>query len=296
MTRKIAFVGTCQTTGMAAVARALLGDAWEVEGHHIGAQLDAEAILQRITGYDVIVTQVRVEDRPNAALFMNELQGKAGQIIEMPPFVFTGLHPDMTYVFNAGGVVAGYHSDMHSLIALAAFLLDLPVRRAVSLYNTYIFAEIGYFDAYASSYQVMLAQFDGAGYNLRGMPERWMADSGPFMYTINHPSIAVLGHMAVLALARAGILSVDAQAPSGIIDNLHEAFCAPLFPGLARRLGFGGSTDYLRPLYLGADRQISLAEYVLQSYAIYQDVGREVLASDQVMLVRDKLAQLLARC
>jgi hypothetical protein len=211
----------------------------------------------------------------------------------MPTFVFTGLHPDVTYLVIEDKIWNGAQSPMHSLLSLACYLLDLPAQRAASLFNAYIFAEIGYFSAYAASYEVMVRNFDAAGYDLRGMPDLWMATNGPFMYTINHPSISVLSHMAVLALARAGLTAGDAKLPEGVDDYLHRSLVAPVFPEIARRIGCSGSREYLRPLHFGANRAVSLLDYVEESYADFRSLDRGLLALDNVVRVRDLLAVLL---
>jgi Polysaccharide biosynthesis enzyme WcbI len=296
MSRRIAFVGSCQVTGMAAASRAVSqqrGHDWQIEAYHIGAPLNEREIFRLIQGFDVVISQVDISDKPNAILQADSLRGHVGQCVYMPVFVFTGLHPDMTYVFIQDMVWNGAQSPMHSLLSLACYLLDLPARRAASLFNAYVFAEIGYFSAYEASYAVMVSDFDAAGYDLRGMPERWMETSGPFMYTINHPSISVLSHMVVLALARAGLIAVGYNAPDGVDDYLHQHLVAPVFPELARRIGFSGSHEYLRPLQFGTDRTVSLLEYVQESYADFRGVDRSLLASGPVVRVRDRLSVLL---
>lgn len=296
MNQRIAFIGSCQVTGMAAAACALskqLGHDWQIEAYHIGTPLNAEQIFEKIRCFDVVISQVHISDKPNAILQAASLRGHVGQCIYIPTFVFTGLHPDMTYHVIQDKIWNGAQSPMHSLISMACYLLDLPAQRAASLFNAYIFAELGYFSAYAASYEVMVRDFDAAGYDLRGMPDLWMATNGPFMYTINHPSISVLSHMAVLALARAGLTAGDAKLPEGVDDYLHRSLVAPVFPEIARRIGCSGSRKYLRPLHFGANRAVSLLDYVEESYADFRSLDRGLLASDNVVRVRDLLAVLL---
>lgn len=296
MNQRIAFVGSCQVTGMAAATRALaqqLGHDWQVEAFHIDAPLNAEQIFSKIREFDVVISQVNISDGSNVILQADALKGHVSKSIFMPTFVFTGLHPDMTYLVIQDKVWHGAQSPMHSLISIACYLLDLPAQRAASLFNAYIFAELGYFSAYATSYEVMARDFEAAGYDLWGMPERWMATNGPFMYTINHPSISVLSHMAVLALRRTGLIAGDTNAPEGVDDYLHQHLVAPVFPELAQRIGYLGSREYLRPLQFGSDRTFSLLEYVQESYADYRGVDRSLLTSGEVVRVRDRLSVLL---
>jgi hypothetical protein len=199
----------------------------------------------------------------------------------------------MAYLVIQDKIWNGAQSPMHSLISIACYLLDLPAQRAASLFNAYIFAEMGYFSAYTASYEVMVRDFDAAGYNLRGMPERWMATNGSFMYTINHPSISVLSHLAAIALMQADLIDSDTTVPEGVDDYLHEHLVAPVFPEIARRIGCSGSREYLRPLQFGADRNVSLVSYVEEQYADFRQVDRSLLASVDVDRVRDRLSVLL---
>lgn len=281
---------------MAATGRALarqLGHDWQVEAFHIDAPLNAEQIFAKIQGFDVVISQVNISDKSNAILQADALKGHVSKSIFIPTFVFTGLHPDMTYLIIQDKVWNGAQSPMHSLISIACYLLDLPAQRAASLFNAYIFAELGYFSAYAASYEVMVRDFNAAGYDLSGMPERWMATNRPFMHTINHPSISVLSHMAVLALRRTGLIAGDIDAPEGVDDYLNQHLVAPVFPELARRIGCWGGREYLRPCQFGSDRTVSLLEYVQESYVDYRGVDRSLLASGEVVRVRDRLSALL---
>jgi hypothetical protein len=292
VTHRLAFVGSCQVAGLRATAAALRPDV-EVEAYHIGAQLSAEEIAERIVGFDTVITQIADTDPHTPNLSPSALKDKVGNVVLIPTFVFPGLHPDMIYIFNEGRPVPGAFSDMHSLIIATGYALGLSEERTQKLFNSYIFAELGYFVSYETSYQIMVEQFAAHGYDMKGMPEKWMQDSGGFMYTINHPAISVLSHMAVDSLKRAGLVEEGTAAPAGVRDNLFEAFVAPVFPPLARRIGIPENEVFLKPLGYQGDREVSLEEYIHRSFAIYRDLPKEVVLTDQVRSAAEKLDAIL---
>jgi hypothetical protein len=292
VTHRLAFVGSCQVTGMRAATTLLRPDI-EIEAHHVGAHLNAQQIADRIMGYDTVVTQIGEGDANFPELAPSLIEPKVGKLISIPIFVFSGLHPDMIYIFRDGGPLPGAFSDMHSLITVSGYLLGLSEERTKALFNAFIFSELGYFAAYEASYPAMVDQFTDAGYDMRGQPERWIQETGSFMYTINHPAISVLSLMALESLKRAGLVSQDALVPTGVDDYLHSAFVAPVFSPLARRIGIREEETFLKPVHMGENREVSLAEYIAASYAIYRDLPVEALQSDQIRHACEKLRTLL---
>lgn len=281
MKHKLAIIGTCQVTGMRLAAIQLRPDL-HVDAYHVGAQFTAEEVAEKIFGFDTVISQIVENDQQFPALSPSAIRGSVGNLISIPKFVFTGLHPDMLYIFQNGRPVPGYFSEMHSLIVVSSYIMGLSEARTTRLFNAYVFAELGYFACYELSHGNMLAQFAAAGYNLEGCTQKWLNEHGSFMYTVNHPSIEVLAHLAVESLKRAELVSPETLPPADVEDHLYQSFVAPVFSPLARRIGVAENDVFLKPTQFGSDRGISLSAYVNASFDIYRQLDPNVLMSDEV--------------
>ncbi|SFV08284.1 hypothetical protein SAMN02799631_04706 [Methylobacterium sp. 174MFSha1.1] len=278
---RIGFIGSCQVAGMKATAEKLLPSAL-IDAQHIHVTMRPEDVREHVRHFDVVITQVGDGDADMPYLRASSLTSPTLKAVYLPTFVFSGLHPDMAYIADHGKVVHGAHSDMHSIIGAACFLAQLSEARAAKLFNKYIFAELGYFAEYEVSYRFMRETYAAAGYDVDGLVERLLAESGAFMHTINHPSIQIIAELTTQALKKAGIVAPDVAVPTDVHDALKEHFVGPVFPPLARSIGLAGSTTYLKPAQSGDDREIGLEEYLKRSYEIYRSVDRETIAQGRI--------------
>lgn len=294
---RIAFVGSCQVAGLAAAARAFLPgvdtSVWHIGVHPKDSE---EEIREKLEGFDLIVTMVP-DSGPHELLRISRLRTEGLPAILLPTFSFTGFHPDIVYIPGADGtLVHGLGSDYHSSIAAAAFVVGLPVKRAVGLFNQYIFARLGFFEVFPASRAALIDLFQSEGYDIAPLFEHWLRVAGPFMYTINHPHIVVMTTLCKLVLERAGYVSETTPLPTGVEDYLREHFVWPVYPELARRFGVPGSLTFLRykyALFPWQRREISLAEYVAGCYEIYEGVDRSVLASGVIGQVAERLREVV---
>ena len=292
MTLRLAFVGNCQVAGLRAAAKLLRPDI-QIDSYHINVPLSAAEIAERITGYDTVVTQIREGDERHGALAPSAVSSRVFSVIPIPAFVFRGLHPDMIYISRDGGHVPGPFSETHSLIVVASFLLGFSEKRTLGLFNAYIFAELGYFTPYQASYEMIVRQFDEAGFDMRGKPELWLRDYGSFMHTVNHPAIVVLSQLATDILKRAELIAQDVAPPSDVVDGLYDALVAPVFAPLARRIGLPGNDVFLKPARLGPDRELRLADFVRESFAFYRAMPSDILQGAAIEQACDKLKAIL---
>ena len=291
---KVAFVGNCQAPGIVASLKSLLPEA-TVEGWHFGAQaIKGEELLARLADFDVVMKNLP-EGHADNLFDLNRLGERFARVVAIPPVAFTGFHPDIAYVFHGGRAVRGIFGDYHSAIIAAAFLLGLPPDRVPGLFNSLIYARLGYFDAFQRAKEEFIAQHREHGYEIAPHFDRWLA-GGAFMYTINHPRIEVLSTIATMAAIRAGLVAPDTPIPDGVFDNLEASGIWPTYPELAQRIGIAGSMVFTRGRHevrQGEPREIGLTEAVEISYRRYEATPDLNLARGRVAFVRDRLKELL---
>lgn len=279
---RILFIGSCQVAGMGATANKLLPNA-KIDSQHIFATIQPEDASEYVKNFDIVVTQIAEDDERMPHIRASVLNSPALKAVYLPTFVFTGLHPDMTYIMEDHKIIPGAHSDVHSTIAAACFLLGMDGTRAAKLFNKYVFSELGYLEQYQISHRFMIETFESAGYDAYGLVERVLADSNSFMHTMNHPAISIISELTTQALKRAGVISSDVAAPADVPDSLFNSFVAPVFPPIAQMIGINGSATYLKPNHPSESREIELDEYIDLSYRIYKNIDRNVIAQNSIL-------------
>lgn len=161
----------------------------------------------------------------------------------LPSVVFMGYHPDCIYLPNIRAAGTGLPSDYQSAIAVAGFLSGRSPRDTLLLYNSYICAAAGYHDRFLQASATLEAHFVSLGFpDLAEHISGWAA-GGPFMHTINHPRIDVLGDIAFAVARKAGLSVQTAPRTS---DALAKATRWPVYPPIAARLGIAGSLRLVR--------------------------------------------------
>ncbi|MGA0545541.1 WcbI family polysaccharide biosynthesis putative acetyltransferase [Brevundimonas sp. VNH65] len=289
---RIAFVGSCQVSGFQSTTRALLPDL-HVEAYHVGAPYSEAEILERVQGFDTIVTQI--EYPAESVLLPAALEGHAGQVIYLPTFSFTGLHPDLTYATRKGEIFKGAMTDYHSLITLTGYQMGLDEGRVERLFNAHIFAELGYFDAFSASRRLLADRGRAAGYDFEAKVDRWLATGEVFMHTNNHPTIAVLSELAVEALVRAGLLDQGITPPTGVDDMLAQHFTSPIFPPLAKRLELPGGWMFQKRMNGDEPRDLSLRDYIALDFAHYRTEDLSEVRSWRHDAAHETLERLIRR-
>lgn len=241
-------IGNCQADGLAdwlaALSPDLTVEAFSVTGvapDDPEAQARWRALMDRS---DWVVMQTGPAHRARFGLPEPEaLRAEGRRVTRAPWIIFRGFHPDCTYLFHQGAPIPGAAGPLQSAIALAARLEDLPRERALRLYNAYVYARLGYFDAHAAGLDLMREEWSAVGLDA----SRWLApQTTPFMHTINHPVPAMLEDVARQLLAGAGLSAAPtpADAPP---DRLVGGGIWPVYPEIAERLGMEGGTAYRRP-------------------------------------------------
>ncbi|HEX3945031.1 MAG TPA: WcbI family polysaccharide biosynthesis putative acetyltransferase, partial [Rhizomicrobium sp.] len=112
-----------------------------------------------------------------------------------------------------------------------------------------------------------LSQAAELGYELSHDFEDWER-SGVFMYTPNHPSLAVLITVAAAAGRKAG-LPVERTAADGMQDKLGRLLRLPVYPAIAKRLRISSDPEFMVWRPKKGMRTFELKEYITKTYALY---------------------------
>jgi hypothetical protein len=296
---RIAIIGSCQVVGLAAATRRLLPGA-EVKAWHIGVHPkdSDEDILALLPGFDLVLSQIPDWDE-HVSLRFSRLREHGLNAVYLPVLTFPGFHPDITYIRAPDGSMRhGLGTDYHSLIVASAFVLGLPEQRIPSLFNSYVFAELGYFEVFEAAKKALLNNFRNAGYDLGLLFDMWIRQVGQFMYTINHPHILVLATLCRVVLARANLVDVMTPMPENIDDSLAAHFIWPTYPSLAKRIGLSGSTTFLviaHGLAEGQARELPLTDYITGCYRKYSRLQKDTLRVGDVAKACDRLGAIVVR-
>ncbi|WP_298327812.1 WcbI family polysaccharide biosynthesis putative acetyltransferase [Asticcacaulis sp.] len=293
---KVAIVGGCQAEGLAEATRHLIPHA-VVSAWHAGVNPpdSPEAIVAKIKDFDLVLTQIG-SGHGMPELEIDRLTGWHPNAHFMPTFVFSGFHPDLSYAFDSTGLINAVHSDFHSKIAVAGFLLGLSPQRTLSLYNGLIFTELGYFDVFPAARNAVESQLREMGFEIDGMIDGWLGQGEPFMYMTNHPAVRVLAALAAQLYSRLGLIPRSAPLPEIEKDHLGESFTWPVYPALAARIGARGSFDFKRPAWLtpaGESRSLTMKQYLIDLFNFYDNVPRERLLVSPFLETVAKIEPLL---
>jgi hypothetical protein len=267
---KIAIISNCQGDGLAYCINAM------------NPELNAKFILftefstgtQKISDiladYDFVFAQPYVKhDVPPEF---------AAKVFYFPSIAFAGYHPDMTYARGkrADGeweTVHGVMSSYHSAIAIFGFCMGIPLDQIEGFYNPYAFGKLGYFDVWPSSRQELIDEGASVDMPLGALFKKWTRRGG-FMYSFNHPEIAVMADIARRLLETANLAIVNRNVEKYIHDPLRDMPIWPIYPAIARRLNIEGDTTF-RCNY--ADRSYSLRAFLEESYRVYEKYGRDAI-------------------
>lgn len=256
---KLAIFGNCQIPGVAACLQGLnpglVADQFLMK--QVRSLQTAEEFADRMAGYDAVLSQHCVGDR-YGPLRSVELKTRVKRLITFPKVIFTGLHPDILVI---GDRSAGRFQHYHSRIIGGAYLAGVAPEKVSSLFNGDVFRRLGYFQEYEIARTYLVQSALGCDVGAELFPS-WAA-TGAFMYTPNHPSIAVLRTIAEGVCRRLGA-AADLSRPSPE-DGLAKILRFPVYPEIAEFLGVPGD----RAFVLGSD-EMSLDQVVGEFYAAYQ--------------------------
>jgi hypothetical protein len=258
---KIAVMGNCQSLGFATSLRVLLPTA-SVERFHT-ARAEVDRLKSAARECDLFYIQER---------FSHQLDGSAGNRIRyFPLIVFTGFHPDLTWIKSNGDLLPSPVGRLHSALIAACHLRGTPAERASRLFNTYIFAELGFLGEFDRARETLVSASRKFGFDPEPMIERWLAH-GCFMHTVNHPKMRVLFSIAAEMMKKEGLPVSEAEAPA---DNPSRVLQWPVHRVLADKIGIPASPEFRS----GAQKQ-ALPDFIAGSYRTYDSLPKSTLMNN----------------
>lgn len=186
------------------------------------------------------------------------------KIIVLPPFYFTGYHPDTVYLAKPDRTsVSTRFGAYHSSICYLAHQAGLGIGDTVSLFTEEVYGEMEFFTAWQTGRDNLLGAFADGGIPIDTLFRGW-ARQGCFMHTVNHPHSHVFVDIGRLVAARLPVERRDVGLP--VADSLANGPSYPCYPEIAEAVGARGSY-YFKPAQL--DELMTLTEFVTMSHETY---------------------------
>ena len=186
------------------------------------------------------------------------------KIIDLPPFFFSGYHPDTVYMVKPDSKsFTTRFGAYHSSLCYLAHQAGLGVEDTVSLFNEQTYRDMEFFAAWQSSRENLLGAFTGAGLPIDQMFRRW-ARNGCFMHTVNHPHAHVFVDIAGLAATKLPVERREVDLP--VPDALANGAIYPCYPEIAEANGCRGGY-YFKPVQ--SDELMTLTEFVAMCHEAY---------------------------
>ncbi|WP_162245426.1 WcbI family polysaccharide biosynthesis putative acetyltransferase [Methylobacterium sp. Leaf466] len=227
-------------------------------------------------------------------------------VVFITNIVFTGLHPDVSYIGHMGARIQGPLGDYHSLIATLAFASGLPANEAIGLYQRGAYDVLGYFDECENSFLELRRreQFVDIGFE---QEMRGLISDGVCFFSHNHPSSRIFvpfidkiaHYLENMRLARRSGWQMDVNT---VPNFLASSTIYPVYPEIARHnnLSFDGSY-FFKSTSVGdrPGRVYGLEEFVQLEYEAFSRVPKDKFMNLPVMkdesihlpVIKDSLAK-----
>jgi hypothetical protein len=208
-------------------------------------------------------------------------ESAASKIRRFPTIAFQAFHPDLVYVSNPG-TVTGPTSHYHSVIVLAAFLRDLSISQTAALFCEELFQHFGFFDYWDSSASALLDEGNSSNLPLDDLIMNWK-QQGCFMYSVNHPKLAVTATIVEQMLSRDGLAIRVPHAERFVVDHLQRFPIWPVYPEIAERLGLQKETVFFKGLHGENDNfdVLDLEAFIKQSFEVYRPLPKDGFVCSQ---------------
>lgn len=289
---KVTIFGNCQAYGIAKLMQAMTGDviATAVESTSSviaelrSGQLDAAAM---ITGSDIIFVQ---EIGAVLNLIRERFPADFHKVRQFPCVNFSAYHPDLVYVTSSkqSGWLQGPLGDYQSAIALCGWLEGLSAKETVSLFRGEVFDALGYYDYWDTSAKILVEAGKRTAFDISDLLEQWQR-TGCWLHSVNHPKLFVLADVARRLLGREGIATLPG-VEGYVVDGFISGPAWPVYPEIGKRLGVSGNYYFKRLEGLCPPEKpvlmLGLEDFVSESYALFEQHGRENLKCERVGLPR----------
>lgn len=195
----------------------------------------------------------------------------------IPGITFGGFHPDCISLGDAEGNLQGPMGTASSALVAAAFAAGLPPARAARLFNSFVYARLGYFQEFALASRAFIAHMEGFGLDGAALLEGWRGRL--FMHTVIHPKPYVISDVCHAVLRRLGLAEGDSELGGALGDRLLNHPVWPLYPEIGRRLGLRGHLHFRGPIPTKGDRALGVMDlpaFIARSYEHYATMPERV--------------------
>lgn len=263
---KIVVTSNCQTGGVALALRQFFPDA-SVHAIPLPATniaSDSEDIRRELGDADYWITSGKEDMEINKLLASGRLHK-----IRMPVIGFQAFHPDLCYARKKStGELTTLHYN--SAIGVWGYMRSLSADVVASLFNTTVFAKLGYLDYWVPCKDHLRRVFANSDLTEAEFTRFFLAVQrrGVFMHSINHPKIGALVDLSRLLALRIGYKGNIWDVPVDLPDALSHDLVWPVYPEIGIALGVAGDytwkirlefidgvTSYLNYAYDGYRRQ-----------------------------------------
>lgn len=272
---RLSIIANCQKDSLATCISAL-NNGFEIDRYMIHDVMADPAQLRAILENSAFVFS-HLQLRP---MVPPEL---AHKVTYFPNIAFSAYHPDLTFARGrkSGGefeTVFGPLYIYNSALAVFGYREGIPLEKILTFYNADVYARLGYLDQWEESRRQLLSEGDACQMPLGGLLEKWSRGKA-FMYSSNHPTIAVMEDIARELLQRVGMFYFPESKHEYLADPLKAQPIWPIYPEIAERFGLRGSTAFKINDPHGT---LELRDFVTASYDNFANYDRETFESINV--------------
>ena len=291
-TLKVTIFGNCQSLDLSRLMQAMTGGVVAVP-----IETTRAVINQMISGQFQFASLIRTSD----LIFVQET-GEILTVIKQqfpedfykvrryPSINFFAYHPDLVYVSSnkQGTMIQGVTGEYQSAIALGGWLEGLSAKETISLFRDDVFEALGYYSYWDSSKKILMDASNRCDFAVSDLFDNWCRQ-GCWLYSVNHPKRFVLADVARRLLTREQIETLP-DAEDFVVDSLAKGPVWPVYPEIGKQFGIAGHYYFKRVEGLCPTEKpvlmLALDDFVLESYALFDQYGREGLSCERVQSPR----------
>lgn len=269
---RLSIIANCQKDSLATCVAAL-NHGFEIDTYMIHEVMaDAEQLRYILENSAFVFAHLPLRSMVPAEL--------AYKVTYFPNIAFTAYHPDLTFARarKPGGefeTVIGPLYIYSSALAVFGYREGVSLDEILTFYNADTYARLGYFDQWADARRQLLAEGDACQMPLGGLFEKWSRGKA-FMYSVNHPTLAVMEDIARELLQRIGMFYFPDSKHEYLSDPLKAQPIWPIYPEIADRLGLRGGTAFKINDPHGT---LELRDFVSGAYDTFVNYDRDTLES-----------------
>jgi hypothetical protein len=291
--RKAIVISNCQCLPLACALTVMSADTvfdfWSAHLPAPGerARAIAEFAAKTRRDYDLILSIPLSDDFLDLSLTRLRETFTGIPVVTVSNIYFTGLHPDLCYVIGTDNrVMQGPIGDYHSRLVLYAFLKGMDETEAATLFRGAVYEKLGYYAEYEKSLNELIRRDTLIDVPvttlLPSILRRFLA-----FYSINHPTSAVFtpyAHEIVRHLVSKNLGNASGFPPSPMFNegSLANDVIFPIYPDIAQRHGIPAFGSYAFKPSGGRRNPLQLERFVQQEYAVWREIGAEVLHATSI--------------